>query len=139
MSMPAEPDGEVRSLGTIPNGVESVSRFDSARQLMAYCGAVPSEDSSGKRTRRGSITKTGNAHLRRIVVEAAWSYHRPPGIWYGLRKRQESISEEVKEIAWKATTPSAQPLYAACCNWYPQTSTRSDDTCRTGRIASRAI
>src|SRR5258707_8002263 len=49
------------------------SRFDSARQLMGYCGAVPSEDSSGKRTRRGSITKTGNAHLRRIVVEAAWS------------------------------------------------------------------
>jgi hypothetical protein len=40
--------------------------------------------------------------LRRIVVEAAWSYHRPPGIWYGLRKRQESISEEAKEIAWKA-------------------------------------
>ena len=69
---------------------------------MGYCGAVPSEDSSGKRIRRGSITKTGNAHLRRIVVEAAWSYRRPPGIWYGLRRRQESVSEEVKEIAWKA-------------------------------------
>jgi len=69
---------------------------------MGYCGAVPSEDSSGKRIRRGGITKTGNAHLRRIVVEAAWSYRRPPGIWYGLRRRQESISEEVKEIAWKA-------------------------------------
>ncbi|RZU40815.1 transposase IS116/IS110/IS902 family protein [Edaphobacter modestus] len=67
-----------------------------------YCGAVPSEDSSGKRTRRGSITKTCNSHLRRIVVESAWSYHRPPCIWYGLRKRQESISEEAKEIAWKA-------------------------------------
>jgi transposase len=69
---------------------------------MGYCGAVPSEDSSGKRTRRGGITKTGNAHLRRIVVEAAWSYRRPPCIWYGLRRRQESISEETKEIAWKA-------------------------------------
>lgn len=55
-----------------------VSRFESARQLMCYCGAVPSEDSSGQRTRRGGITKTGNAHLRRIVVEAAWSYRRPP-------------------------------------------------------------
>ena len=87
---------------TIAAELGQVSRFDSARQLMGYCGAVPSEDSSGKRTRRGSITKTGNAHLRRIVVEAAWSYHRPPCIWYGLRKRQESISEEVKEIAWKA-------------------------------------
>ena len=56
-----------------------------ARRLMGYCSAVPSEDSSGQRTRRGSITKTGNAHLRRIVVKATWSYHRPPCIWYGLR------------------------------------------------------
>jgi len=87
---------------TIAAELGQVSRFDSARQLMGYCGAVPSEDSSGKRTRRGSITKTGNAHLRRIVVEAAWSYYRPPCIWYGLCKRQESISEEAKEIAWKA-------------------------------------
>src|SRR6202051_4472799 len=74
---------------TIAAELGQISRFDSARQLMGYCGTVPSEDSSGRRTRRGSITKTGNAHLRRIVVEAAWSYHRPPCIWYGLRKRQE--------------------------------------------------
>jgi len=62
---------------TIAAELGQVSRFDSARQLMGYCGVVPSEDSSGKRTRRGGITKTGNAHLRRIVVEAAWSYRRP--------------------------------------------------------------
>ena len=67
---------------TIAAELGQVSRFDSARQLMGYCGAVPSEDSSGRRTRRGGITKTGNAHLRRIVVEAAWSYRRPPCIWY---------------------------------------------------------
>ena len=85
---------------TIAAELGQVSRFDSARQLMGYCGAVPSEDSSGKRTRRGGITKTGNAHLRRIVVEAR-SYRRPPCIWYELRRRQESISEEAKEIAWK--------------------------------------
>ena len=54
------------------------SRFESARKLMGYSGAFPSEDSSGKRIRRGGITKSGNAHLRRIVVESAWSYrHRP--------------------------------------------------------------
>jgi len=87
---------------TIAAELGQVSRFESARQLMGYCGAVPSEDSSGQRTRRGAITKTGNAHLRRIVVEAAWSYRRPPCIWYGLRRRQGSISEETKEIAWKA-------------------------------------
>jgi transposase len=73
-----------------------------ARELMGYCGVVPSENSSGKRTQRGSITKTGNAHLRRIVVEAAWSYQRPPAIWAGLRKRQQTASEEAIEIAWKA-------------------------------------
>src|SRR5271170_1824859 len=87
---------------TIAAELGQVSRFDSARQLMGYCGVVPSEDSSGRRTRRGGITKTGNAHLRRMVVEAAWNYRRPPGIWYGLRRRQESISEKAKEIAWKA-------------------------------------
>ena len=79
-----------------------VSRFAGARELMGYCGVIPSENSSGKRTQLGSITKKGNAHLRRIVVEAAWSYQRPPAIWAGLRKRQQSASNEAKEIAWKA-------------------------------------
>jgi transposase len=87
---------------TIAAELGQVSRFPGARELMGYCGAVPSENSSGKRTRRGSITKTGNAHLRRIVVEAAWSYQRPPAIWAGLRKRQQSASEGANEIAWKA-------------------------------------
>ena len=87
---------------TIAAELGQVSRFPGARELMGYCGAVPSENSSGKRTHRGSITKSGNAHLRRIVVEAAWSYDRPPAIWAGLRKRQQTASEEAKEIAWKA-------------------------------------
>jgi len=50
------------------------SRFESARKLMGYSGAFPSEDSSGNRIRKGAMTKTGNAHLRRIIVESAWSY-----------------------------------------------------------------
>ena len=87
---------------TIVAELGSISRFESARQLMGYSGAVPSEDSSGKRTRRGSITKTGNAHLRRIAIEAAWSYRLRPAIGPGLRKRQEGVPEEIKEIAWKA-------------------------------------
>jgi transposase len=87
---------------TIAAELGQISRFDSPRQLMGYSGAVPSEDSSGKRTQRGNITKTGNAHLRRIVVEAAWSYRLRPAIGPVLRKRQEGVPEEVKEIAWKA-------------------------------------
>jgi transposase len=79
---------------TITAKFGQVSRFAGARELMGYCGAVPSENSAGKRTRRGSTTKTGNAHLRRIVVEAAWSYQCPPAIWAGLRQRQQGASEE---------------------------------------------
>jgi transposase len=87
---------------TIAAELGNISRFASARQLMGYSGAVPSEDSSGQRTGRGGITKTGNAHLRRIAVEAAWSYRLRPGVGPALRKRQEGVPEEIKEIAWKA-------------------------------------
>jgi transposase len=87
---------------TIVAELGELSRFASARQLMGYSGAVPSEDSSGQRTRRGSITKTGNAHLRRIAIEAAWSYRHRPGVGPALRKRQEGVAEPIKEIAWKA-------------------------------------
>lgn len=87
---------------TVVAELGQVSRFESARQLMGYSGAVPSEQSSGKRQQRGSITKTGNAHLRRIAVEAAWSYRLKPAVGPGLRKRQEDAPEEIKEMAWKA-------------------------------------
>jgi len=87
---------------TIAAELGNISRFEGARQLMGYSGAVPSENSSGQRRQRGSITKTGNAHLRRIVVEAAWSYRLRPGIGPALRKRQEGVPEEIKEIAWEA-------------------------------------
>jgi transposase len=87
---------------TIVAELGCMTRFEGARQLMAYSGTVPSENSSGQRTRRGGITKTGNAHLRRIVVEAAWSYRHRPAIGHRLRKRLETVPEPVKEIAWKA-------------------------------------
>jgi len=69
---------------------------------MGYSGAVSSEHSSGGKIRRGAITKAGNSHLRRIVGEAAWSYRHRPAVGWPLRRRQEALSEEVKEIAWKA-------------------------------------
>jgi transposase len=87
---------------TIVAELGSITRFGTARQLMGYSGAVPSENSSGKRVQRGNITKAGNAHLRRIAVEAAWSYRLRPGIGPRLRKRQEDVPEEITEIAWKA-------------------------------------
>ena len=87
---------------TLVSELGQMSRFPGARELMGYSGAVASEDSSGKRVQRGGITKTGNAHLRRVVVEAAWAYRYPPNLGATLRKRQEGLTEEVKQIAWKA-------------------------------------
>jgi transposase len=87
---------------TIAAEVGELSRFAKPRQLMGYSGAVASEDSSGQRTRRGGITKAGNAHLRRVIVEAAWAYRYRPAVGAALRKRQAPVSAEVKEIAWKA-------------------------------------
>jgi transposase len=87
---------------TIVAEVGQLSRFPKARQLMGYSGAVASEHSSGERTSRGGITKTGNAHLRRVLVEAAWSQRFAPSLTRRLRERQEGLSAEVVEIAAKA-------------------------------------
>lgn len=87
---------------TIVAELGELSRFTRAPQLMGYSGLGAREDSSGERRRRGGITKTGNAHLRRIVIEAAWAYRHRPAVGGALRKRQAMLSEEVKAIAWKA-------------------------------------
>ena len=87
---------------TIVAELGEVSRFNKPRQLMGYSGAVSREHSSGKSTRRGRITKTGNTHLRRIIVEAAWAYRHRPHVGKTLAARQINASKEVKEISWKA-------------------------------------
>jgi len=89
---------------TIVSELGSLSRFRSPRQLMGYSGLVAREHSSGNRVRRGGITKTGNSHLRRVLVEAAWAYQHRPNVTGFLLRRQKNLtlSEEVKKIAWKA-------------------------------------
>jgi transposase len=87
---------------TIVAEVGQLSRFKRARQVMGYTGLGSSEDSSGPRTRRGQITKTGNAHLRRIAIEAAWAYRHRPAVGGALKKRQAAVSEDVRAISWKA-------------------------------------
>ena len=79
-----------------------LTRFDSAKQIMAYLGLVPSEHSSGGSTRRGSITKTGNGHVRRALIEAAHSYCHPARESRVLLKRLDGLPKEVRDIAWKA-------------------------------------
>lgn len=76
-------------------------RFDSARGLMAYLGLVPSEHSSGGKEHRGEITKTGNRHVRRLLIEASWHYrHRPSTL--SLTKRRQGQPPRVVAIADKA-------------------------------------
>ena len=79
-----------------------VSRFTQARQLMGYSGVVSWEHSSGGRVHRGGISKAGNAHLRRIVVEAAWCYRHRPALGKALGVRQRSCPAHINEMAWKA-------------------------------------
>ncbi len=87
---------------TIMAEVGDLTRFKKPSQLMSYAGVVPGEHSSGNTIRRGSITKTGNSHLRWIITEAGWHNRHRPNVSQTLKKRQVGISEEVKQIAWKA-------------------------------------
>jgi transposase len=87
---------------TIMAELGDITRFDSPRQLMSYLGLVPSESSSGPKTRRGGITKTGNGHVRRVLVEAAWCYRFPARKTAQIQRRAEHASDEVQAIAWKA-------------------------------------
>ena len=82
--------------------LHDVRRFPSARALMAYLGVVPGEHSSGATTRRGRITKTGNALVRRLLIEAAWQYQHRPGIGKGLAQRRVGQPARAIAIADKA-------------------------------------
>jgi transposase len=76
-------------------------RFRSAAELMSFLGLVPSEHSSGGQRRQGSITKVGNAHARRLLVEAAWHARRRPTVGYELARRQRGQDPLVIERAWR--------------------------------------
>ena len=87
---------------TVTAELGDLTRFHSAKQAMDYVGLVPSEHSSGSSQRRGSITKSGSAHARNALVEAAWHYRHTPNVGKGLRTRQKDQPEAVKLIASKA-------------------------------------
>ena len=89
---------------TVVAEIGDMNRFASPKQLMAYLGLIPSEHSSGSTVRRGSITKTGNSHVRRVLVEAGWSYRMPARKTIILLKRQQGLPKNVCDISWKAQT-----------------------------------
>jgi transposase len=87
---------------TIAAELSDPRRFATARSVMAYLGLVPSEHSSGTKRAQGGITKTGNAHLRRVMIEAAWHYRHHPFVGHALKKRQADQPADVIARAWTA-------------------------------------
>ena len=79
-----------------------VHRFSHPRQVMAYLGLVPTENTSSDRRRQGHITKCGNAHARWLLVECAQHYATPPKVSKELSRRQEGQPREVRALSWKA-------------------------------------
>ena len=82
--------------------IGDLSRFQTPRELMAYLGLVPSEDSTGDTVKRGPITKAGNRRARRMLVECAWSYQHPPRVGKDKQEKVAAAPRAVREIAWKA-------------------------------------
>jgi transposase len=79
-----------------------LTRFDNPRELMKFLGLIPSEYSRGERRRQGSITKAGNTHARRVLVESAWAYRYPAKVSRHLQLRLETQPKTIQDISWKA-------------------------------------
>jgi transposase len=82
--------------------IGDLTRFDSPRQLAAFLGLIPGEYSTGDSRRQGPITKAGNGHARRALIEGAWAYRFPAKVSELLQKRLERLPKPIQNIAWKA-------------------------------------
>ena len=96
---------------TLAAEVGDFRRFATATDFMGYVGLIPSEQTSGDHRRQGPITKTGNTHIRRVLIEAAWHYQRQPRMSKAIRERNVGVSPGVCAIAWKAQKRLHQRLH----------------------------
>ena len=87
---------------TLASEVGDWRRFARASAFMGFCGLVPSEYSSGQRTRRGHITRAGNTQLRTQLVESAWAYQHRPSVGTTIAARHQGLDPEVVTRAWAA-------------------------------------
>jgi transposase len=99
---------------TLVAEIGDFTRFARPRELMGFLGLVPSEYSSGPTRRQGAITKTGNSHARRVLVEAAWNYRFPARVSRPLQVRQEAQPKAVRDIAWRAQLRLTQRYRHLC-------------------------
>ena len=110
---------------TIAVELGDATRFPAARQVMGFTGLVPSEYSSGATQKRGGITKTGNAHLRRVLVEAAWHYRHRPAVSHRLRIRQHGGADRRDSRARGARSIGCTHAIGACSRAANRRSSRS--------------
>jgi transposase len=82
--------------------IGDLTRFENPRELMKFLGLIPSEYTSAERCRQGSITKAGNTHARRALVEGAWAYRYPAKVSRHLQLRLEKQPKMIQDISWKA-------------------------------------
>ena len=82
--------------------LHNFERFTAARRLMSFIGLIPGEHSSGDKRRQGSITKTGNSHVRRLLIQAAWNYRHRPALTPALRNRRAGQSPRTIALADRA-------------------------------------
>jgi transposase len=108
-----------------------IARFDTAPRLMGYLGLVPSEHSSGEARQQGRITRTGNGHARRILVEAAWAYRFRARRSDAIQARSRDVSEEVQRIAWRAQV--------RLCSRYAKLTARGKNKNRTVIAIAREL
>jgi transposase len=87
-----------------------LTRFENPRALMTFMGLIPSEYSSGEQRRQGSITKAGNTHARRVLVEGAWAYRYPAKVSRHLPLRLETQPNVIQDISWKAQVRAVSTL-----------------------------
>jgi len=108
-----------------------LTRFANPRQLMNYLGLTPSAYSTGERRQQGGITKTGNRHARRALVEGAWAYRYPAKGSRHLQLRLEKVSKPIQDISWKA--------HIRLCKRYRQLSARGKHAHQVVVAIARAL
>ena len=97
--------------------IGDVRRFETPCQIIAYLGLVPSENSTGQRGRRGSITKAGNSRVRRVLIEGAWTYRFPARISRLLQERQAALTKAVSGYRLESTGQALRSLPQAYGRW----------------------
>lgn len=87
---------------TLAAEIGDFHRFKRAEEVMAYLGLIPSEHSTGDKQKKGPITKTGNSHVRKALIESAQSYRLPARKSKAILQRQEGVDQKICDISWKA-------------------------------------